>query len=98
MVADATEYVADCTRRFDLVVVDLFVDALVPQAAEQEEFLLRLRELLRPGGLLLFNRLMHSPDLRQQSLAFTRIMTEALPGTKFIKANSNRMLYYEKSR
>ena len=97
VVADAVEHVQTIDRRFDLIVVDLFVDALVPEAAEQEAFLLRLQQLLRPGGLLLFNRLMHSPDLRQQSEAFTRKMAQTLPGTKFIRANRNRMLYYEKS-
>lgn len=97
VVADAADFVRSCGERFDLVVVDLFVDATVPLAAEQDEFLLRLEKMLRPGGLLLFNRLMHSPELLQQTEAFTRKMAKVLPGTKFLKADSNRVLYYEKN-
>lgn len=95
--ADAIDYVVQCQEQFDLIVVDLFVDALVPPGAEQSGFLLRLAELLSPQGLLLFNRLMHSPGLREQSEAFTRMMKAVLPGTQYIKAHKNRMLYYEKT-
>lgn len=96
VIEDAVEYVANCSDQFQLIIVDLFVDALVPKGAEQEDFLLKIADLLEPGGLLLFNRLMHSPALRQQSEDFTRKMMAVLPGTQFIKAHKNRMLYYEK--
>ncbi len=97
VVADAVDYVSTVERRFDLVIVDLFINALVPSRAETEAFLQACAQSLRPEGMLLFNRLMHSPGLREQSEAFTRRMQQTLPGTKFIKANTNRMLYYEKT-
>lgn len=94
--ADALQYVFETESSFDLIVVDLFIDALVPEAAETETFLQRLGELLAPGGLLMFNRLMQSAPLRKQTEGFSRRMMTVLPGTKFLKAHKNRMLYYEK--
>ncbi|MEM7035761.1 MAG: fused MFS/spermidine synthase [Bacteroidota bacterium] len=94
--ADAWEFLQTCTSRYDLVIVDLFVDAIVPEHAEQAAFLKRAAAALRPGGLLLFNRLMLDAELREQTEAFTRNMEAVLPGTRYIKAQKNRMLIYEK--
>lgn len=98
VVAEATEYMSVCEAKFDLIIVDLFIDALVPNQAESGAFLEKLDEQLQPGGLLLFNRMMHSPGLRQQSEAFTRKIQAVLPITHFCKAHQNRMLYHEKKK
>jgi spermidine synthase len=92
--ADAVAYVRDCAERFDLVIVDLFIDEAVPPGAETPDFLRRLAALLAPGGLLLYNRLMHAPHLEKLSLDFTRKMQEVLPGTRAIRADQNRILIY----
>jgi spermidine synthase len=53
--ADAFAYVAACSRRFDLVCVDLFRDGRIPPRVCASPFLARLRGLLRPGGTATFN-------------------------------------------
>ncbi len=60
VVDDAIAYVKACSFTYDLIIVDLFVDTLFPKGAEEEDFLVKLTELLEPGGLILFNRLMYS--------------------------------------
>lgn len=96
VIDDAIHYVQNCDRQFDLIIIDLFVDELVPSGAEQEAFIRRLPTLLNPHGAILYNRLMHTPRLRELSIDFTRKMQEILPGTTFFKAHKNRMLMYEK--
>lgn len=96
IVGDAVQYAGKCRLSFDLVIVDLFQDALIPASAETKTFLTHLDALLAPKGLLLYNRLVHSPVLRQQSEVFTRTMRDVLPGTKICRAHKNRILYYEK--
>lgn len=96
VVMDAVKYVAECGEQFDLIVVDLFQDAYVPENAETDRFMLDLARLLRSGGLLMWNRLMLDDELRQQTAHFTRRMQGVLPGTAYIAAGGNRMLYYEK--
>lgn len=94
--ADAIQYVETCNERFDLIAVDLFVDDQVPEAAEQRTFLKELGNLLEPEGILLYNRLMMNDRFQEQTEAFTRVMQEALPGTRYFKAYENRMLCYER--
>ena len=55
VLGDAFEYVAACERKFDLVLVDLY-DGLQPaKGFLAKPFLRRLRALLEPGGLAVFN-------------------------------------------
>ena len=55
--ADAEVFVQVTEEKFDLIIADIFEDDLTPPQFESEDFLLDCDELLRPGGLLLFNRL-----------------------------------------
>jgi spermidine synthase len=55
---------------FDLIVVDLFYEHLVPPAAETDAFLLALDRNLAPGGLLLYNRVVQFVDGLQNTDAF----------------------------
>jgi spermidine synthase len=55
VVADAFAYAAACSRRFDLICVDLFRDGQIPARVCSSTFLTRLRGLLRPDGLVTFN-------------------------------------------
>ncbi len=55
--ADAAAFVAQCSETFDLICMDIFLDDVVPSAFESAAFLQQLKELLAPGGVLLYNRL-----------------------------------------
>ncbi|SDL01397.1 Spermine/spermidine synthase [Catalinimonas alkaloidigena] len=57
--ADAVAYVTQCTQRFGLVIVDVFVDDQVPPVFYALTFWERLASLLRPGGSVLFNAGLH---------------------------------------
>lgn len=96
VLADALAYVWDSTEQYGLIVVDLFVDEEVPAAACTSAYLERLAALLLPQGLLVFNRLAHTPSLRQQTEAFGRKMMAALPSTYALQADLNKVWVYEK--
>ncbi|MBK7085956.1 MAG: fused MFS/spermidine synthase [Flavobacteriales bacterium] len=53
--------------RFDLVVVDLFVELDVPEAAAGPAFIKELRDRVGQGGVLAFNTIAHDDPSRQQS-------------------------------
>lgn len=53
--ADARTYVADCTARYDVAVVDLFNGDGTPDYLITREFFRGLRHCLKPGGIAVFN-------------------------------------------
>ena len=62
IVADAAIAVQQLPEEsYDLICVDVFADDYVPEVFEQVEFLERAKALLRPHGVLLFNRLAANP-------------------------------------
>jgi spermidine synthase len=65
--ADAEIFVQVCEEQFDMLIIDIFEDELTPPQFCSEDFLHDCRDLLRPGGLLLFNRL-HGDDVAIRSV------------------------------
>jgi SAM-dependent methyltransferase len=71
IVADAAIAVQQLPdESYDLLCVDIFDDDVVPETFETTTFLEDAKALLRPGGVLLFNRLAASPKDEQLSKEF----------------------------
>ena len=49
-IEDAVDFLENCDKKFDLVVVDIFVGADVPEKFREEKFLAGLGRLLSPRG------------------------------------------------
>ncbi|UYW02204.1 fused MFS/spermidine synthase [Flavobacterium agricola] len=54
-VADAAQFVAQSTKLYDLVLVDLFLDEVIPDFVFTEPFLNQLKKLIATQGYVLFN-------------------------------------------
>ena len=54
---DAAVFVEVCEEQFDFIIMDIFIDDLVPTAFEEAYFLEECARLLSPDGYLLYNRL-----------------------------------------
>lgn len=57
--SDAYTYAIFSEEKFDMICMDVFLDDIVPTELEQEDFLLALKKMLAPNGILLFNKLAH---------------------------------------
>lgn len=68
--ADAGIFVAVTEEQFDLVVVDIFEDDRTPETFEDIEFLAACLDLLRPGGIILYNRLYNNTKTRLATESF----------------------------
>jgi SAM-dependent methyltransferase len=63
--ADAAAFVQQTPEQYDLICMDVFLDDQIPDTFTGQSFLKELQGLLRPGGILLYNRLSATPeDLR----------------------------------
>lgn len=69
-IADAWVFVESCSERFDLIIMDIFVDDRIPEEFEETTFLETLGDLLNENGILLYNRLALEEEDRHQTEAF----------------------------
>lgn len=94
---DAYHYVLNSMQKFDLINADLYVDDTTPAPFEKEEFLIALKELLLPGGLLLYSRFYYDAHHRALSDAFKKnVFDKTFPGAFAMETKGNLMLVWEK--
>jgi spermidine synthase len=98
VVDDARAFVERDARAFDLVVVDLFIDARIPDVFRTRDFLRRLGQLTAPGGLLVYNQVANRPAARADAIAFAAYAQTELGGVRVIEARGNLVLAWEKPR
>lgn len=60
--ADAADYVRTAIGKFDVVVIDLFVQDVIPTVFTQKDFLMHLPRLIAPNGKLIFNTMRRTLD------------------------------------
>ena len=91
--ADAEVFVKSHDRQYDLVLVDLFIEDLVPTFFEESEGNEYLKNLLNPGGLLLFNRLYRTGrDKKDTDQFYENVFSRTFLQTEFIEVEGNRVL------
>lgn len=95
--ADAALYVAGAKESFDLVVVDVFVDDEIPPGCGTPVFLRRCGRLLAPGGMLIYNRLYHTPEREAETDAFAAEFSRALEPSRSLVIRSNLLLVHERA-
>ncbi|MFM9986199.1 MAG: fused MFS/spermidine synthase [Flavobacteriales bacterium] len=60
---DAFSFVAACKKKFDLILVDIFLDRIMPENATSFDFWDRMGSLLNQEGLIIFNVFHYSKKL-----------------------------------
>ncbi|MCB0636474.1 MAG: fused MFS/spermidine synthase [Lewinella sp.] len=92
--ADATAAVAQLPdESYDLICMDIFLDDTVPNQFESPDFLQALERLLRPGGVLLYNRLASkTKDKRDSQAFFNGPFTEVFPAGRLLDVRGNYLL------
>lgn len=58
---DAYNYVQTTNKKFDAVIVDIYIDEEVPRCFHQKEFLMQVDRLLQNNGVLFFNKVVNNP-------------------------------------
>ena len=90
---DAFAFVMQCQEKFDLVCMDVFLDDVVPEEFEAEDFLNHLKGLIAKDGLLLYNRLANTPqDLKTTQTFFKEKFQPVFPNGRYLEVRGNWML------
>ena len=91
--ADALTFLQLDERAFDLICVDVFQDADIPEHLTGEVFLSLLRDTLAPDGALIYNRLADTSEHREEARAYyEKIFQPMFPGAAAVDTGGNYML------
>lgn len=71
-IADAADFISVDTNRYDLIVIDLFLDHRTPKKFLTAGFLESLQKHLLPQGIILFNYLLYDFEARKKSIEFEK--------------------------
>lgn len=67
---DAYNYVQTHSKKFDVIVVDIYIDEEVPKCFHQKKFLIQVARILQNNGVLFFNKVVNNP---KQELEFNEL-------------------------
>lgn len=90
--ADASEYVAETRDKFDLIVVDIFIDDIVPEEFYLPTFWNNIESITSDNGFVLFNAGVDLPidkmyeflDIVPDSFIYTKKLNVLVSNTVFI--------------
>jgi SAM-dependent methyltransferase len=98
--ADAEVFVELCEDQYDMLIIDIFEDEITPPQFCSVDFLENCKKLLRPGGILLFNRL-HGEDEAIRSVTerfFVQTFKKVFQEGWFIDTKGNWILCGENGK
>ena len=90
--ANAIDWINHDNQEYDLIILDIFIDQMVPNEFESFSFLNKLKDKLNHKGLVLFNRLSYTPELKSRTLKVLEIMEEIFPNTSALNIKGNTMI------
>lgn len=91
--ADAFSFVMQTSEKFDLIAMDVFLDDIIPNNFQSQEFLIALKDLIEENGLLLYNRLSLTEQDQNDTQAFyeSEFLT-VFPNGTYLDVGGNWML------
>ncbi len=97
---DAAEFILRNRAKFDLVVVDVYIDNDVPEHCETEEFIKGLKRAMNENGIVVFNKLVYSKKVEDSANDLHSRFQNILGKTEIYKIRdnwNNWMLVYKKA-
>lgn len=91
--ADAFTFLQLDARQYDLICVDVFQDATIPDHLNGPDFLNLLEKSLAPGGAIIYNRLADTLQHKNQAKEYYETaFSEAFPVGALVNTGGNYML------
>lgn len=90
---DAEIFIDITEEKFDLIIVDIFIDNVVPKKFESSDFLEKLKYLLYDNAIILFNRLnSDTENFLSNTKYFEKIFKTEFPESKMFFVKNNIIL------
>ncbi len=88
--ADAMEFALNSKEKYDMVVMDVFVDRDVPEIFSEVQFISALEGLLSGKGILFYNLVVHSEKVRDNGCALFKQMNQLIGKTEWCRIHAQR--------
>ena len=88
---DAEKYITGTRQKFELVLVDIFIDDTTPVQFMQPAFLKELKKTVDSNGILLFSKIDDSHKSKIENSLFEKSFTAVFPEAFSIDANGNKI-------
>lgn len=82
-------------NHYSLILVDVYLGDRVPQSCETDEFLKRVKKLLAPGGLAIFNRLFYK-EKKKEAENFIKKLRKIFSQISSVRTPSNLLIFAQK--
>lgn len=97
---DADRFIHQDQNKYDLIIVDLFVERRVPKKFVKDEFLQEINKRLNPNGFLFFNRINENVFQQEETKNLINTMNTVMNGTTEIvniyqNETDNTILVYQ---
>lgn len=96
---DAAAFVSRNNKPFDMIIVDVYIDFEVPESCETANFVEDLDRSLKPGGMIVFNKLVYNYQAKMQVNELRTKFNKLEGTTQVIKVKENvvnRIIVFEK--
>jgi spermidine synthase len=90
VIDDAFEFIKNCDRQFNLIVVDLYIDDKVPEKFMQDSFIVEIGRCINPGGKLVFNKLVSDEKTSNELKHLEEVFKRFFKDVKTIKIPINK--------
>jgi spermidine synthase len=89
-VVDASDFIKKEKRKYDLILVDMYVGYEVPEEFTSQRFIKRVKGLLKNKGIAVFNRL-YFGEKRTEAMKFAEKLEKEFSEVKYIYPEANVM-------
>ena len=87
---EAYDFTFKCTQRFDLIVMDVFIDLNVPEKFSEEKYVSSLGNLLSDKGILFYNLVIHNENVRNKGAQLFKQMNSLIGKTEWFRIFAQR--------
>lgn len=97
--ADAIDFISNLPEpAYDMVIFDVYIDLFIPEVFQEDHFAEQLSNVLLPGGLLIYNKVMAGKPDERRARDLHQALSKWFATTKVITKNlkENRMFVSQK--
>lgn len=93
VIGDASDFTIKAhkkSQKYDLILIDTYLGSSYPPKLEKDDFLIRIKRLLRGSGLAIFNRLYYA-EKRSEAVKFGAKLEKVFPKVDYVYPEANLM-------